>query len=405
MPAKGLLRGTRGSASLRYNPPYMRPTWAEISLPALRHNFRTLQQLVGPGVTVCAVVKADAYGHGAVPVARAALAHGAWMLGVGDSSEALELRDAGIDAPLLILGAIVDGEMEQVITHHITPCVHSSKRVGTLAAMAEAMGRHLDVHLKVDTGMGRLGVMPSAALDVAREIRAHPSLRLEGICTHLADSETPGDPFTEGQLDTFKTVVTQVEAETGVIPLKHAANSAAILSHPRACFNMVRPGIAAYGMGFLAKSPGHPPLRPALSLKTQVVFLKDLPEGAPVGYARTHITGRPPRIAILPIGYNDGYSFLFSNRAEVLVRGRRARVTGRVSMDYTTVDVTDVPGVEVGEEAVLIGRQGRETIPVEELARIKGTIPYEITCSLGRRVRRIYLEGGARQPTFWEAAP
>ena len=184
--------------------------------------------------------------------------------------------------------------------------------------------------------------------------------------------------------------------------MKHAAGSAGIFSHPRACFNLVRPGIAVYGLDVgKGKPSARPALRPALSLKTQVVFLKDLPEGAPVGYARTYVTGRPTRIAILPIGYNDGYSFLFSNKAQVLVRGRRAPVVGRVSMDYTTVDVTDVPGVEVGEEVVLIGRQGHGQIPVEELAGIKGTIPYEITCSLGRRIRRVYVEG-ARQPAFWE---
>ena len=379
--------------------------WAEIDLSAIGANLDQIRRSIPRETKLLLVLKADAYGHGSVPVARTALSHGAHMLGVGDSTEALELRDAGIEAPILILGAIVDGEMEQVITHRITACMHSAKRARILAAVADAMGRKVSVHLKVDTGMGRLGVMPSAALDVAREIRSHPALHLEGICTHLGDSEEPGDPFTLAQLASFDEVVARVEEETGPVPLKHAACSAAILSHPASCLNMVRPGIAVYGIHFWTKAPPRIPLRPALSLKTQVVFLKDLPAGAPVGYARTHVTEQPTRIAILPIGYNDGYSFLFSNRAEVLLRGRRARVIGRVSMDYTTVDVTGIPGVEVGEEAVLIGRQGKESIPVEELSRIKGTIPYEITCTLGRRVRRVYLEGGARQPTFWETSP
>ncbi len=376
-------------------------TWAEIDLGAVGHNLNLIQGSLPAGTRILVVLKADAYGHGAVPVARAALAHGAHMLGVGDSSEALELREAGIEAPILILGAIVDGEMERVIAHRITACVHSAKRVHDLAAMAEAMDRKVSVHLKVDTGMGRLGVMPSAALDVAREIAAHRSLALEGICTHLAQADRKDDPFTLDQIRTFNAVVAEIEAVTGPIPLKHAASSTAVFNYPQAHFNMVRPGLAVYGLQPSGRAAGAPALRPALSLKTQVVYLKDMPQGAPVGYARTHVTSRPTRIAILPIGYNDGYAFQFSNQAQVLLRGRRAPVVGRVSMDYTTVDVTDVPGVEVGEEVVLIGRQGKEQVPVEELARMKGTIPYEVTCSLGRRIRRVYVDG-ARQPAFWE---
>ncbi len=376
-------------------------TWAEIDLGAIGSNLDLIRRSLPARTRILVVLKADAYGHGAVPVARAALAHGAHMLGVGDSSEALELRGAGIEAPILILGAIVDGEMEQVIAHRITPCVHSAKRVHTLAAMAEALDRGVSVHLKVDTGMGRLGVMPSAVMDVAREILASPRLHLEGICTHLAQADRQDDPFTLEQIRIFHEVAAEVEALTGPIPLKHAASSAAVFHYPKAHLDMVRPGLAVYGLQPAGKGPGAPALRPALSLKTQVVYLKDMPQGAPVGYARTHVTNRPTRIAILPIGYNDGYAFLFSNQAQVLVRGRRVPVVGRVSMDYTTVDVTDVPGVEVGEEVVLIGRQGREQIPVEELARIKGTIPYEVVCSLGRRIRRVYVEG-ARQPAFWE---
>ncbi len=377
--------------------------WAEIDLAAIGANLDLVRRSVPRAARILVVVKADAYGHGAVPVARTALAHGAAMLGVGDSSEALELRNAGIEAPILILGAIVDGEMEQVINHGITPCLHSTKKVRILAAMADAMGKRLAVHLKVDTGMGRLGVMPSAALDVAREIRACPALTLEGICTHLSDAETPGDDFTSGQLATFREVVDRIEAGVGPVPLKHAANSGGLLGHPGSHFNLVRPGRVIYGIQGPGTEGGARP-KPALSLKTQVVFLKDLPAGVPVGYARTHVTRRPTRIAILPIGYNDGYSFLFSNRAQVLVCGRRAGVVGRVTMDYTTVDVTDIPGVEVGEEVVLVGCQGQERITVEELARLKGSIPYEITCGLGRRIRRVYLEMGVRQPTFWESA-
>lgn len=376
--------------------------WAEIDLAAVGANLDLVRGRLPKGTRLLVVVKADAYGHGAVAVARTALAHGAAMLGVGDSTEALELRNAGIDAPVLILGAIVDGEMEQVITHRVAACVHSAQRVRMLAAMAEAMDRRVTVHLKIDTGMGRLGVMPSAALDVAREIRAHPILSLEGLCTHLSDADTPGDAFTAAQLSTFREVVERVEAEVGPVPLKHAANSAGIFRQPDAVFNMVRPGRAVYGI----QTPGSPDpgLRPTLTLKTQAVYIKDLPAGTPVGYARTHVTSRPTRIAILPIGYNDGYPFQLSNRAQVLLCGRRAPVVGRVTMDYTTVDVTDIPGVEVGEEAVLIGRQGDERITVEDLAAWKGSIPYEITCSLGRRVRRVHLEMGVRQPTFWERA-
>ena len=220
--------------------------WAEVDLAAIGANLDLLRRGLARGTKVLVVVKADAYGHGAVPVARTVLQHGAAMLGVGDSTEALELRNAGIEAPILILGSIVDGEMEQVIAHRITPCLHSAKKALVLAAMAEAMDRKLTVHLKVDTGMGRLGVMPSAAVDVARAIQSHPALQLEGICTHLAEADIPDDPFTAGQIEAFNRAVSEVEAVTGPVPLKHAASSAGILNYPDAHFNMVRPGIAVY---------------------------------------------------------------------------------------------------------------------------------------------------------------
>jgi len=363
--------------------------WAEIDLAALEHNHRTLLGRLRPGARVMAVLKADAYGHSAVICAKKLVELGVSMIGVGDSREALELRAAGVDAPILILGAIVEGEMTAVVENDIATCIHSAQRANRLSQVARSLGRRARVHLKVDTGMGRLGVRPEIARELAGTIARDPWLELEGVCTHYGSAASPVPFHTAEQVTTFVRLVEEIRADGISPPLVHASNSAAVFSTLSEHFTMVRVGLALFGLNPGNLPVGESPVRPVLSLRTQIVFMKDLPAASPVGYNRTHVTKRATRIAIVPFGYSDGYPYALGNRAYVLVRGERAPVIGAVSMDYTTVDVTDVRDVQVGDEVTVIGACGRRRIGAEDLARAIGTIPYEITSRLGRRVARV----------------
>jgi alanine racemase len=366
--------------------------WAEVDLDAIAANLSLIRSRIPPYTRVLAVLKADAYGHGAVRVARRLRQEGVDMIGVGDSSEAIELRQAGVEGDILILGAVIASEAARVIRHDISVSVHSFDRVRLLEKAARAMGRRLRVHLKIDTGMGRLGVSPSVARELARRIHSSAHLSLEGICTHLSCADEPDGRFSGEQVRRFRRVLMEIRELDRIDPeYVHAANSAAIFhgaDGQSPCFDLIRCGIALHGInpGFR----GADELRPALSLRTQVIFLKDHAEDTPIGYGRTHRTGRPSRIATLPIGYNDGYPYALAGRAEVLVRGRRAPVVGRISMDYATVDVTDIPDVVVGDRVTLVGRDGDDEILMTDVARWAGTIPYEIPCRFGRRVARLY---------------
>ncbi len=359
--------------------------WAEIDLGALRHNIAAIRRAVGPDTRILAVVKADAYGHGALPVAWTAAGAGCAALGVGDSGEAIELREAGIPAPILILGVIIEQEIPEVVRHDVSVTIHSTDLLPLLDHEARRRGRLLKIHLKIDTGLARLGASPARALEVARAVIDRPNLRLEGLCTHFAaaaDVET-----TRAQLDLFRSVINELERDGIQPPLIHAANSVALFTCPETHFDMVRPGIALYGIDpgpFARLGLG---LRPVLSLKTQIAFLKGVPEGTPVGYDGRYRTPRPTRLATCPAGYDDGYPHQLTNRGEAIVRGRRVPVVGSVMMDYIILDVGGVPDVAVGDEVVLIG----DGIRVEELARKLPTIPYEITCRLGKRVKRVPL--------------
>jgi alanine racemase len=362
--------------------------WADIDLGALAHNFAHVKSRLPAATQVLAVLKADAYGHGAVGCARHLEKLGVDMIGVGDSREALELREAGIRAPILILGAIVPGEMEAVVRNRISTVIHSQERASLLADVARAAGVRAMVHLKIDSGMGRLGVMPAVARGLARTIAATPHLELQGIGTHYASAASPVPFHTSDQLTTFVRILQEIRSDGISPPLVHASNSAAVFSTLSEHFTMVRVGLAFFGIDPGNLPVGEAPLRPVLALRTQIVYLKDVPEGAPVGYNRTFVTRRPTRLAILAAGYSDGVPYALSNRAYVLVRGERAPILGTVSMDYTTVDVTDVEGAKVGDEVTFIGTSGRRRIRVEDLARTIGTIPYEIPTRLGRRVAR-----------------
>jgi alanine racemase len=368
-----------------------------VDLDALERNLAAVRLAAG-SADVMLVVKADAYGHGAVPVAwHLTSAGGVACLGVGDSAEALELREAGVTTPILVLGAVVPGEVDAVIRGGIALTVHATDRVRSLRrAVARCQGR-VAVHLKVDTGMGRLGCAPERAVGIAREIVRSRGLLLEGVATHLAHGAADEDG--RRQIRRFERVLAALEA-AGIRPRwRHAYASSALLAGLPAAFNLVRPGLAVYGVRPAGARPGDPTLVPALSWRTQIVFLKDHRKGAALGYGGTWTAPRRSRIATLPVGYNDGYRFAFSNKAEVLVRGRRCPVVGRVSMDYVTVDVTRVPGASVGDVVTLLGRDGDEEVGAADLAGLADTIPYEILCGIGRRVRRRYVRARSPAPS------
>lgn len=364
-------------------------TWAEVDLEALEHNLQIVRAEAGEDVGVMLVVKADAYGHGAVPVSWHLLQHGAEALGVGDSTEALELRSAGITAPIVILGAVVEGEIEAVARGGIDVTVHSGDRVRSLRRMLGRGEPKVGVHIKVDTGMGRLGCHPERVPGIAREVRRSRALTLRGISTHLAAAEPGGGKLAELQLRRFRRVLRTLDEEGLLPPWRHVHASSGVMSSLPAAFNVVRPGLAVYGIDPHGREAGD--LRPALRWRTQIVFLKDHRRGARIGYGATWRAKRKTRVATLPVGYNDGYRYAFSNRADVLVRGRRCPVIGRVSMDYTTVDVTDVPDASVGDAVTLMGTDGDEQIRAEDLAELADTISYEILCGIGRRVMRHYV--------------
>lgn len=370
--------------------PRLPRVWAEIDLAALRVNLDVIRRRVGPGVHLLLVVKADAYGHGAVVVAREAERSGVSMLGVGDSRELAELRDAGIRLPILVLGVLVEGEEDDLVRQDGRAAIHDTRTFHLLEAAAARCGRRARVHLKIDTGLGRLGCPPERAGELLRLLARSNHLVLEGVFTHLADTDAIESEISLRQLASFRAVVADV-ARAGLEPTwLHAAGSAALFSRLPARFNLVRPGIAAYGLAPLAAGSFSPELQPVMALRSQIAHLKDVPAGARIGYNGRFVTRRPTRIATVPAGYNDGIPFRLTGKGRALVRGRCVPIVGAVSMDYVTLDVGSVPGVRVTDRVTLIGRDGDEAIEVPELARATGTIPYEIPCSLGARVDRIF---------------
>ena len=364
--------------------------WARIDLTAFRENLAVARAVAG-SAQVWPVLKANAYGHGARRLALACADEGVERIGVGDSSEALELREAGVRVPLLVLGTVIDAELPALLRHEIEVGVHSEGRARALGAFAREQNRQLGVHLKIDTGMTRLGVLPEAALRVARTIADEPGLALRGVMTHFAAREGMRDPSTQEQQSVFETAVDAIRADGIAVPAVHGGNSAALFSGLQPLGDAVRPGIALFGIlppQLVSKAS----LRAVLSLHAQIVFLKDIPEGQAVGYGGQWVSHQATRLATIPMGYADGipYRLGSSGRGSVLVRGRRCPIVGAVSMDYCTLDVGHVPGVEVGDTVTLIGQDGDESLGAQEVADAAGTIPYEITCSIGARVQRVY---------------
>ncbi len=365
--------------------------WADIDLGQLALNLGQCRWFVPPSCSVLGVVKADAYGHGAVQVAAELERNGIGMLGVGDSNEAIRLREAGITTPILVLGAVVDGEIPELIHHRIIPMIHSPERIDIFQRIAQKLGVRMPVQLLIDTGMGRLGVTPARALEHLRAILDAPNLRLEGAGTHLASPIEDSD-FTREQLAVFARCIAEARAEGIEIPILHAAGSGALLRYPDSHYDMVRVGGFLYGIAAEALPAG---IRPVLSLYTQIVYLRDHPVDVPIGYGGTWRTPAPARLATLPIGYHDGFLHQLSNHAELLVRGQRAPVVGRVTMDYVTIDVTHIQGASVGDRVTVLGQDGEERITALDLAERAGSISYAIPCHLGNRVRRFYRSADA----------
>ncbi|MGA9804740.1 MAG: alanine racemase [Terriglobales bacterium] len=371
-------------------------TWAEVSLAALGDNFHAVQKHVGADVIICAVVKADGYGHGAIKCARALEAEGATWLGVTSAAEGLALRGTGVRVRILLMTGIWKGEEDGIVAQNLTPTIWEPWHIELLERAAGKRQSVLPVHLKFDTGMNRLGASQEALPRLCEMLSACKHLSLEGISTHLASAEVLDDENAVRQMKRFEEGLAILRNYGLGPPLVHMGNSAAMSARPETWKTMVRPGIALYGYSLAFTRGGEPaavaplPLRPVLSWKTRVLTVKEAAAGEAVGYMGTYVTKTRSRIAVLPVGYADGYPRLLSNRARVIVRGEYAPVVGRVSMDLTIVDVTHICSVGVGDEVILIGSNGGKSVDAVELARLSESIPYEILCGLSQRVPRVY---------------
>jgi len=362
-----------------------------VDLAALRHNYRQLRGLCGPGVKFMAVVKADAYGHGLLPVARVLAQEGADYLGVGSLAEGLVLRQAGLDLPVLLLLGILPEEAEAAVAANLEVALFRHDVAQALAAAALTQGKKAGVHLKVDTGMGRLGLAPEEILPFLEGLRAYPQLEVLGLISHLAVADQEDKSYTLRQLEQFNGLLRAARDRGWDLPLSHIANSAALWEMPEAHCALVRPGLMLYGS---PPSPGRLPpvdLQPMMSLTTRVLQVKRLPPGESISYGRTYTTPAWCDLAVLPVGYANGYSRLLSNRGEALIRGSRAPIRGRVCMNLTMVEVTHLPEVLVGEPVTLLGPDGDDRLSGDELAGWADTISYEIYLALGNANPRRYL--------------
>ena len=367
-----------------------RPVWAEVNLDHIKFNLNQVIKNVPEETMVMAVVKADAYGHGVLPVAHAAVEAGADRLAVALPEEGRKLREADFELPIQILGEVLSKQVSILVENDLIPTISKLETVEQLDELANKKGITKKVHVKVDTGMGRIGVFPDNALDFIKEVMSFENIKVEGLMTHFAKADEEDKDYTYNQWDQFQMVIDRLEEENIDIPIKQAANSATIIDLPHMALNMVRPGIMMYGL-----RPSHEvdqdfKLKPALSWKAQIVYLKEVPPGTGISYGATYITKKKAKIATIPMGYADGYARLLSNKGEVLINGQRAPIRGRVCMDQFMVDVTHIDDVKIGDEVVLIGKQGDAEFSATEMADLIGTINYEITCDITKRVPRIY---------------
>ena len=370
-------------------------TWAEIDLDAIIFNIQQYQRHVGPAVEIFAVVKANAYGHGAVPAARAAQAAGAQRLAVHRTTEGVLLRQAGLAAPILIMGYTLPNGASLIVNHGLTPSLITIEFAQALSGQALAAGACVPVHVKVDTGMSRYGLLPEEVLDFLNSLRLLPGIRLEGLFTHFATADASDQTHLRRQLAIFNDVLAAAHQAGFEIPLVHACNSAAAMKLPEAHFNAIRPGIALYGMQPSSEWPSVFELRPALTLKSRVSRVRTLASGTGISYGLTYVTQQATRVALVPVGYGDGYHRVLSNKGIVLIGGQRAPILGRICMDQFVVDVSHIPNVQQDDEVVLVGSQGGLSLPAETVATLARTINYEVTTALLARVVRRYWRNGS----------
>ncbi|MBU1062171.1 MAG: alanine racemase [Candidatus Omnitrophica bacterium] len=370
---------------------FYRPTFAEIDLGAIRYNLRKIKQIIRKDTKVMGVVKADAYGHGMREVSKAIVKEGVDYLGVASLDEAKELREGGIESKIIVLGTILPEEIEGVLRYNVIQTVSDLNIARRLSELGQARNKLIKAHIKIDTGMGRIGFWHEEAVGFVKRINGLKNIVIEGIFTHFPSAEE-NSSFTHRQLKDFRTLIEKLRSCNIDIPLKHISNSIALVDFEDSHMNMVRPGLIMYGLyprGGLRSELG---LKPALKLKTKAVYVKPIAKGRSISYGRTFITEKDTKIATIPVGYGDGYSRYLSNRAHVLIKGKRAPIVGKVCMDMSMVDVGHIKNVRSGDDVVLIGTQGKEIITVEELAKLTNTIPYEVVCNIGRRVPRVYIK-------------
>ena len=369
-----------------------RPVWVEVNLDNIKFNINQVKKNIPEDTLIMAVVKADAYGHGVLQVAQAAVEAGSDRLAVALPEEGRQLRKADFKLPIQILGEVLPEQVSLLVDWNLIPTISKIETVKKLDQLAAEKGIVKKVHVKVDTGMGRIGVFPDNAIQFIKNVKSFDNIEVEGLMTHFAKADEEDKEYTYNQWEKFQMVIDKLEEENIEIPIKQAANSATIIDLPQMALNMVRPGIMMYGL-----RPSHEvdqdfKLKPALSWKAKIVYLKEVPPGTGISYGATYVTDKEAKIATIPMGYADGYSRLLSNKGEVLINGQRAPIRGRVCMDQFMVDVSHIDNVKIGDEVVLIGTQGDKEVSATEMADIIGTINYEITCDITKRVPRIYIE-------------
>jgi alanine racemase len=369
-------------------------TWVEISRSQIAANYRAVRQAVGPAVEIAAVVKADAYGHGAVEVARVLAGEGARWLAVSSAEEGVALRQAGLETRILVMADSFPYSRPALVEYRLTPVVHSLDELRDLDEWAGARRLELPYHLKLDTGMGRLGVREGAA-EIAAAVRAARRLRLEGLMTHFASAADFAGPQTDEQIRAFRELLEQLEQAGIRPPYRHAASTHSIAYARRDCWhNMVRPGHALYGYVSPARGPAPASIlrvAPALNWKARILAIKNVPEGALIGYGGMFRAPRPMRIAVLAVGYADGLPHRLSNRGQVIAAGRLVPILGAVSMDLTTIDLSPCPELRPGDAVTLLGREGEAALDARQMARLAGTISYDVLCGIRARVKRLYL--------------
>lgn len=369
-----------------------RPVWAEVDLEAIGHNLKEIRRITNPKSQIMPVVKANGYGHGAIVVSKKLLEWGADRLAVGIVAEGRELREADIEAPIVLLGYTPIEHAEAVIEYNLIPTVYTLELAEALSRAAVKANKTIKIHIKLDTGMGRIGFTPgSNSIETIVKIANLPKVEIEGVFSHFATADCKEKTFTERQFEQFLWLVKEIESKGIKIPIKHIANSGAIIDSPHTHLDMVRPGIIVYGYypsDEVNKTRIN--LRPSMTLKASISYVKEVAKGTSISYGRTHVTKDVTKIASLPIGYADGYSRILSSKGEVLIKGQRVPVVGRICMNQCMVDIARIHGVKIGDEAVIFGKQGEAKITVEEVAEKLGTINYEVVCMVSDSIPRIY---------------